>query len=62
MYEDKSVSVETYPYWLKTVVLWLNNLVHTSRVSTCIIQNEAMTSTYGESLGKAHELDKISEM
>ena len=47
MYEDQSVSVETYLNWLKTIVLWLNNLVHTSQVSTHIIQNEAMMSAHG---------------
>ena len=63
MYEDKSVSAETYLNWLKTIVLWLNNLVCMSQVSTCILQNEAMTSVHvGESLGKVHKLDKMSEM
>ena len=47
MYEDKSVSVETDFNWLKTIVLWLNNLVCKSQVSTHVIQNEAMASACG---------------
>ena len=53
MHEDKGISVEAYLDWPSIKVFQVEIICSGHELFTCVTQNEALTSTHGESWEKS---------